>query len=114
MPGIVGQPQFQRWGQSFAAEVFGAVPDPFDDFLHWFIPWFGPGPWLGCWQLPPDLQQLDGILALIAILFAKLIQKMALALFASAGVSPPDSFQLLISLTHSLHVHRFLLGVFFP
>jgi hypothetical protein len=39
---------------------------------------------------------------------------MALALFASASVSPADSFQLLVSFTYSLHVHRFLLGVFFP
>src|SRR5436305_9367725 len=79
MPGIIRQPQFQGWGQAFAAQVFGAVPDPFDNLLHGFISRFGPGPWLGCWHLRLNLQQLDSVLALIAILFAKLIQQTTLA-----------------------------------
>jgi hypothetical protein len=60
------------------------------------------------------LEQLDGILPFVAVVLAKLVQQPAFAFFAAPGVAPPQPFQFAVSFGHSLHLHRFLFGVFFP
>lgn len=37
-----------------------------------------------------------------------------LASLLRPGVTPAQAFQFVVSFRHSLHVHRFLFGVFFP
>ena len=62
--------------------------------------------------LGPGSQQLDGILALVIIMFAKLIQPPALA-FATTGMTPPQHFQMFVSFCSSLHLHAFRFGCLF-
>jgi hypothetical protein len=110
----VRQPQFQRRGQPLAAQLLGSRPNPFHHFLHRFILGLRPRARPGHHRHRPTLQQLDGILPLVAVVLAELVEQPALTFFGSAGVSPAQPFQFISSFGLSLHIHRFLFGVFLP
>jgi hypothetical protein len=48
------------------------------------------------------------------VVLAELVEQPALAFFGSAGVSPAQPFQFIVSFGLSLHIHRILFGVFLP
>jgi hypothetical protein len=45
---------------------------------------------------------------------AKLVQQPAFAFFTAPALTPAQPFQFIASFGLSLHIHRFLFGVFFP
>jgi hypothetical protein len=48
------------------------------------------------------------------MVLAKLVQQPAFTFFGSAGTMLAQPFQFVVSFGLSLHLHRFLFGVFFP
>jgi hypothetical protein len=48
------------------------------------------------------------------VVLAKLVQQPAFTFLGSASVTPAQPFQFIVSFGLSLHIHRFLFGVFLP
>jgi hypothetical protein len=84
----VRQPQFQRRGQTLAAQLLGPRPDPFDHLLHRLILGFRPGARPRPAPHPPALEQLDGIFPFATLLLAKLVEQPAFAFLAPPGIRP--------------------------
>ena len=107
---VMRQPQRQGLDESFAARLFGTLPDALHQRPDRRVTRRRATGFVarGRWQCAG--QQLDGVFAGVTVLLAQFVQQTALAFFAAPGVTGAQSLQMCFDI-ELLHFHASIYGV---